>query len=281
MPIILNDLIYSYIVLCRREETVMLLGTDVNGKNAYRTVRTTDNAEIVCAVLGLLTGGYSGDDCNAGVHETVGSGPNPRHWRNVNVVAMVNNLGGMPDVRFMSIVSQVADQIETVTGARAVHRWYAGRLMSSASNADDGFSVTVMDVGCADSQDWADEPVYDGFGPLMAYLDHPVSASGWPFACSDENLCPPRLPGYVRRNNSHLPSEDDDFPSQSMMADVLEPSFVTNILSTNMRFSKKEILFLTCHLRSSIQISLHQSDRKYHIDSTKISLIPPLRKIKS
>jgi len=113
-----------------------------------------------------------------------------RRWRGADIVAMVNNMGGMSDARFMAIVAKVTNLLGVATGARAVHRWYTGRMFPSSSNTDDGFSVTLMDIGHAvQGSAVADGRVYDGLKySLIACLDLPVSASGWKFVGLDLRL---------------------------------------------------------------------------------------------
>lgn len=226
----------------RREGTVLLLGTDVNGQNEYQTVRATEDADMVSAALDLLAhgAGYHGGD---GVSDTTTeSRPYTQHWRNAEIVAMINNLGGIPDARFMAIVNEVASQIGMVTGVRAVHRWYTGRMMSAANDSA-GFSVTMMDVSGTDGGSSADERVYGGIGPLTAYLDHPASASGWTFAGLDGNVCPANLSQYVRRHSTRsLPHDKTELTSRSAVTEVLHSSTVTDILSMNTLFFKKKII---------------------------------------
>ncbi|KAF0770588.1 dihydroxyacetone kinase 1-like [Aphis craccivora] len=175
----------------RSEENVLLLGTDANGRNEIRTVRTTDLSTMASVVLDLL----ANDDQHI-----------IRRWRDADIVAMVNNMGGMSDPRFMAIVAELTSRLGAATGARAVHRWYTGRMLPSSGNTDCGFSVTIMDIGnAARGSATADGRVYGGLCySLIACLDFPVSASGWTFTGLDGRLDlaqhPP--PDYVRRHRS-------------------------------------------------------------------------------
>ncbi|CAI6365602.1 unnamed protein product [Macrosiphum euphorbiae] len=168
---------------------MLLLGTDANGRNEIRTVRTMDIRTMVSVTLSLLTD----DDQHI-----------MRRWRDADIVAMVNNMGGMSEARFMAIVVEVTRLLGAATGARAVHRWYTGRMLPSSSDTDDGFSVTLMDIGAA-----ADGRVYGGLCySLIACLDHPVSASGWTFSGLDGrlDLAQHPTPEYVRRHR-HCPCD--------------------------------------------------------------------------
>ncbi|CAI6374718.1 unnamed protein product [Macrosiphum euphorbiae] len=83
------------------------VGIDSNGRNEVRTVRTMDIRTMVSVTLSLLTD----DDQHI-----------MRRWRDADIVAMVNNMGGMSDARFMAIVAEVTRLLGAATGARAVHR---------------------------------------------------------------------------------------------------------------------------------------------------------------
>ncbi|XP_025193976.1 triokinase/FMN cyclase-like [Melanaphis sacchari] len=219
------------------EEDMLLLGTDANGRNEIRTVRTTDLTAMVSVTLNLLT--------NDNQHII-------RRWRDADIVAMVNNMGGMSDARFMAIVAELTDRLGAATGARGVHRWYTGRMLPSSGDTDHGFSVTIMDVGtAARGSAPADERVYGGLCySLMTCLDFPVSASGWTFTGLDGRLDlaqhPP--PEYVRRQ-IHCPcdllmggndrggdiyehdedDDDNDFPPSPIVPEDQVP-FVTEVL---------------------------------------------------
>jgi len=218
---------------------MLLLGTDANGRNEIRTVRTMDITTMVSVTLSLLT-----DDDRYIM----------RRWRDADIVAMVNNMGGMSDARFMAIVAEVTRLLGAATGARAVHRWYTGRMLPSSSDTDDGFSVTVMDIGpAARSSAAADGRVYDGLCySLIACLDHPVSASGWTFSGLDGrlDLAQHPTPEYVRRhrhcpcdlltgrndrdrggNDNGRDEDDDDVPPSTTVSEDQVP-FVTDVLST-------------------------------------------------
>jgi len=219
---------------------MLLLGTDANGRNEIRTVRTMDITTIVSVTLSLLTD----DDQHV-----------MRRWRDADIVAMVNNMGGMSDARFMAIVAEVTRLLGAATGARAVHRWYTGRMLPSSSDTDDGFSVTLMDVGAAArGSAAADGRVYDGLCySLIACLDYPVSASGWTFSGLDGrlDLAQYPTPEYVRRHR-HCPcdllmggndrdrggkdhdhdedDDDDDVPPSTTVSEDQVP-FVTDVIS--------------------------------------------------
>lgn len=224
---------------------MLLLGTDANGRNEIRTVRTTDHAAMVSALLGLLTG----DDRYV-----------MRRWRDADIVAMVNNMGGMSDARFMAIVAEVTGQLGAATGARAVHRWYTGRMLPSSGDTDNGFSVTVMDIGAmARDSAAADSRVYGGLCySLIGCLDLPVSASGWTFASLDGRLDLAQqaiAPEYVRRHrrcrcdlltggddrggdhddydedDDDDDDDDGDVPSSPIVPETQVP-FVKEVLST-------------------------------------------------
>uniref|UniRef100_A0A2S2NCP4 Triokinase/FMN cyclase n=1 Tax=Schizaphis graminum TaxID=13262 RepID=A0A2S2NCP4_SCHGA len=232
---------YREDVSSESEENMLLLGTDANGRNEIRTVRTTDVTEMVSVTLNLLTN----DDKHI-----------IRRWRDADIVAMVNNMGGMSDARFMAIVAELTGRLGVATGARAVHRWYTGRMLLSSGNTDYGFSVTIMDVGAAArGSATADGRVYGGLRySLMACLDFPVSASGWTFAGLDGRLDlahhPP--PEYVRRYQNYPcdfltggtggkdrgrkkydhdedDDDDNDFPPSPIVPEHQVP-FVTEIL---------------------------------------------------
>lgn len=198
----------------------MLLGTDTNGRNEVRMLPTTDDAEMVLAVMGLLIAGN--DDLQGGRQ-------NSERWRNADVVVMVNNLGGMSDVRFMAVVAEVSSQLATAMGVRAVHRWYTGRMLSSTSHLDDGFSITVMDVGMTVECRLSDAIP----SQLLYHLDRPVSASGWSFApdLNGNFLFLPPSPEYVRRYDEPLPDDDLYVPPSPMVPEDQWP-FVVDVLST-------------------------------------------------
>lgn len=203
------------------ENDVVLLGTDTNGRDAIRKLWTTDTAEMVSAVLKVLSA-YGGDD-------------DLHRWRDADVVVMVNNLGGMSDAQFMAIVAEVAARMTAVTGVRAVHRWYAGRMLSSVGVRDDGFSVTVMDVAAK-----ADGPARST--SLLAHLDLPVAASGWTFSGPGEADASEWPADYVRRpryDASPL-SEDENDDEDEERGDPTKPKvqepFVKDVLSTDTLF---------------------------------------------
>ncbi|CAI6362697.1 unnamed protein product [Macrosiphum euphorbiae] len=128
----------------------------------------------------------------------------------------------------MAIVAEVTRILGAATGARAVHRWYTGRMLLSSSDTDDGFSLTLMDIG----------RVYGGLCySLIACLDHPVSASGWTFSGLDGRLNLAQHPTleYVR-HHCHRPydhdedDDDDDVPPSTTVSEDQVP-FVTDVLS--------------------------------------------------
>lgn len=205
--------------LHRDDKSVLLLGTDTNGRNEVRMLPTTDVAEMVSAVIGLLV---AGNDDLHGDHQ------NFDRWRDADVVIMVNNLGGMSDVRFMAVVAEVSGQLATTMGVRAVHRWYTGRMLTSASHLDDGFSVTVMDVGVAAECRSSDAIP----SQLLYHLDFPVSASGWSFApdLNGNFLFLPPSPEYVRRYDQPLPDDDLYIPPSPTVPEDQWP-FVVDVLS--------------------------------------------------
>lgn len=220
---------------------MLLLGTDANGRNEIRTVQKTDLTSMVSVTLNLLTD----DDQHI-----------MRRWRDADIVAMVNNMGGMSDALFMAIVAEVTSLLGVATGARAIHRWYTGRMLPSSSDTDDGFSVTIMDIGPAiKCSAVSDGRVYDGLRySLIACLDLPVSASGWTFIGLDGRLdlaehstteyvrhhrhCPCDLltggndRGRSGDDNDHDEDEDeDDIPPSTTIPEDQVP-FVTDVLST-------------------------------------------------
>lgn len=222
----------------RSEENVLLLGTDANGRNEIRTVQTTDLSTMASVTLDLL----ANDDQHI-----------IRRWRDADIVAMVNNMGGMSDPRFMAIVAELTSRLGAATGASAVHRWYTGRMFPSSGNTDCGFSVTIMDIGnAARGSATADGRVYGGLCySLIACLDFPVSASGWPFTGLNGRLDLAQHPpsDYVRRHRScpcdllmggndrggdkidHEEDDDDnDFPPSPIVPED-QVAFFTEVLS--------------------------------------------------
>lgn len=212
---------------------VLLLGTDINGRNAVRCVRTVNTAETVSAVVGLLTAGDGDPDNNRG-----------NRYRGAEIVAMVNNLGGMSDARFMAVAAEVAGQLGAATGALAVRRWYAGRMLPSAIGTGHGFSVTVVNVGGQPDEDTADGRAYAGIGPLTACLDQPALVSGWPFAGYDPDGAD-RIPAtkYVPRRHGGGPlldDDDSDLPPGPILPENRVP-FVKHVIST--KFLEKKFKF--------------------------------------
>lgn len=211
------------------ENCVLLLGTDTNGRNAIRTVWTTDATEMVSAVLKVLS--TYGDDVDL---------RDLHRWRNADVVVMVNNLGGMSDARFMIIVAKVVARLTAVTGARTVHRWYTGRMLSSAGDRDDGFSVTVMDVSVkvkVPQNCTVNEASRNAL--LLAHLDLPVTTSGWTFSGPGVTDVPGWPDDYARRRPQYDASplsedenaEDGNRGDPPSVPEVQDP-FMQDVLST-------------------------------------------------